>query len=105
LQPGEFPYCIARRFDVDPNEMLQLSGLTDGVLYPPGTVLKIPQSGSFPGERQLRPHPATYTVTNPDETVHSVACLFGDVDPDAIARANNIPVTADLTVGQVLNIP
>jgi LysM repeat protein len=106
LQPGEFPYCIARRFNVDPNEMLQLSGLSDGVLYDPGTVLKIPQTGNpFPGNRMLRNHPATYTVASADETLYSIACLFGDVDPNAIAQVNNIAVNAKLTVGQVLNIP
>jgi len=106
LQSGEFPYCIARRFNVDPTEMLQLSGLSEGVLYDPGTVLKIPQSGSFPGNRMLKNHPTTYTVTSPDETLNSVACLFGDVDPGAISRANNnIPIGSKLTVGQVLNIP
>jgi len=53
LQPGEFPFCIARRYNVDPDQLLALSGLVDGVIYPPGTVLTIPQSGSFPGDRTL----------------------------------------------------
>jgi LysM repeat protein len=108
LKPGEFPYCIARRYNVDPDEMLRLSGLSDGVIYDPGTVLKIPQSGKpFPGDRMLKTHPATYTVLTPNETVYSIACLFGDVDPDAIARANNIPVgsTTPIPINTVLNIP
>ncbi|GAB4455805.1 MAG: hypothetical protein OHK0041_20500 [Anaerolineales bacterium] len=105
LKKGEFPYCIARRFNVDPDELLRLSGLSAGVLYPPGTVLTIPQSGSFPESRMLRNHPATYTVSSADETVYSVACLFGDVDPSAIAQANGISADAALNVGQTLNIP
>src|SRR5690606_3962464 len=28
LQKGEFPYCIARRFNVDPTQLLSMSGLT-----------------------------------------------------------------------------
>lgn len=105
LQQGEFPFCIARRFNVDPNELLNLSGLSDGVLYPPGTVLRIPQSGSFPGDRMLKPHPATYTVSQTGETVYSIACGFGDVDPALIASNNGISVGATLNVGQTLNIP
>ncbi|MEP0807388.1 MAG: LysM peptidoglycan-binding domain-containing protein [Chloroflexota bacterium] len=105
LKQGEFPYCIARRFNVDPDDLLRLSGLSAGVLYPPGTVLTIPQSGSFPESRMLRNHPATYTVSSADETVYSVACLFGDVDPSAIAQANGISVDSTLSVGQTLNIP
>jgi hypothetical protein len=85
--------------------MLQLSGLSEGVVYDPGTLLKIPQSSSFPGNRMLRNHPATYTVSQSGETVYGVACTFGDVDPNAIAQANGISVDATLNVGQTLNIP
>jgi LysM repeat protein len=105
LQKGEFPYCIARRFDVDPEALLSLSGLSDGVMYPAGTQLRIPQSGSFPGARALRNHPATYTVASSDETIYSVACLFGDVDPASIAQTNNVSASAALTTGQQLSIP
>ncbi|MCX8061191.1 MAG: LysM peptidoglycan-binding domain-containing protein, partial [Anaerolineales bacterium] len=51
LRKGEHPYCIARRFNVNPITMLQLSGLPTSGTYTAGTVLKIPQSGSFPGDR------------------------------------------------------
>ncbi len=107
LQRGEFPYCLARRFDVDPNELLALNGITRAQAYSlmAGTVLKIPQSGSFPGERALRPHPTTYTVVSPNETLYGIACLFGDVDPLQIAQANGITLETPLSVGQVLNIP
>lgn len=107
LQKGEFPYCIARRFNVDPNQLLSLSGLTSAQANSliVGTVLTIPQSGSFPGNRALASHPATYTVASGDETLYSVACKFGDVDPNAIATANNIAVSSKLTVGQQLQIP
>jgi len=104
LQEGEFPYCIARRFDVDPNQLLTLSGLSDGVLYPPGTQLRIPQSGSFPGARALRNHPTTYTATS-GETINAVACAFGDIDPATIANANGLSTGVTLSAGQQLNIP
>ncbi len=105
LQRGEFPYCLARRFDVNPEELLSLNGLSDGTIYYPNLSLRIPQSGSFPGTRALRNHPATYTVAASSETVHSVACIFGDVDPAAIAQANGISVGTALTSGQTLSIP
>lgn len=105
LQRGEFPYCIARRFDVDPDALLRLNGLSSGNIYYPNLTLKIPQSGNFPGTRALRNHPATYTVPSSADTVYGIACLFGDVDPAAIAQANNISVGAALTAGQQLSIP
>lgn len=106
LQAGEFPYCIARRFNLNPDELLSLNGISDGGLYMPGLTLKIPQSGSsFPGSRALHTHPSTFTVDAATNTVYGVACYYGDVDPAAIASANGIAVSAKLTVGQKLNIP
>lgn len=106
LQAGEFPYCIARRFNVNPDELLSLNGISDGRLFMPGLVLKIPQTGNpFPADRALVAHPATYTVSSASETVYSIACQYGDVDPAAIASQNGISVSAKLTVGQKLNIP
>jgi len=105
LQQGEFPYCIARRFNVNPEELLSLNGLYDGSLYMPGTMLQIPQSGSFPGPRALRSHPTTHTVASSDETFYSIACLFGDVDPASIAQANGLSLGSLLTIGQAIKIP
>lgn len=104
LRKGEHPYCIARRFNVNPITMLQLSGLPTSGTYTAGTVLKIPQSGSFPGGRSLKKHPTTYTVRSGD-TLFSIACQFGDVWPEDIAEANGIKLNANLKVGQELYIP
>ncbi len=105
LQQGEHPYCIARRFNVNPGEMLNLSGLSGNTFVYPGMTLKIPQSGSpFPSARSLRPHPTTYTVSN-GETIFSIACQFGDVDPYAIAYVNNLQEPYKISAGQVLQIP
>ncbi|HLE92861.1 MAG TPA: LysM peptidoglycan-binding domain-containing protein [Anaerolineales bacterium] len=106
LQKGEWPYCIARRFDVNPKELLDLNNLPSGDIYYPNLVLKIPQTGNrFPPPRAFRTHPTTYTVTASDQTVSGVACLFGDVYPSAIAQANGISESSAVTVGQVLSIP
>ncbi len=106
LMKGEFPYCIARRFNLNPDELLSLNGITDGGIFMPGLVLKIPQTGNpFPGTRSLQTHPATYTVSSSDETVYGVACKYGDVDPAAIASTNGISVSAVLTTGQQVKIP
>ncbi|MGZ9165695.1 MAG: LysM peptidoglycan-binding domain-containing protein [Anaerolineales bacterium] len=106
LQKGEWPYCIARRFDVNPEELLTLNSLTRGDIYYPNLTLKIPQTGNrFPSPRAFRAHPATYTVASSDQTVAGVACVFGDVYPSAIAQANGISESSAVTVGQVLSIP
>lgn len=107
LKAGEFPYCIARRYNLNPQELLDLNGIStsSGSLYQPGLTLKIPQSSlTFPGETALIPHPATYTVLSGD-TVYSVACKYGDPDPLAIAAANGLQSPYTLTVGRTIQVP
>ena len=105
LQKGEFPYCIARRCNVDPAALLSANGLSSGNLYMPGLRITIPSGSSFPDGRALAAHPATYTVLSSDETFYSIACKYGDVDPVALARANSVSVGSALTAGQSLTIP
>jgi LysM repeat protein len=52
----------------------------------------------------LKAHPADYTVKAGD-TIYSIACDFGDVDPMAIAAANNLQAPYTLKVGDVIRIP
>jgi LysM repeat protein len=105
LQFGEFPYCIARRLNLNPDELLALNNLVDGAVFQPGLVLKIPQTGNpFPGGRALRPHPGTYSV-QVDDTIYKIACVYGDVDPIYLAAFNGIAAPYTLQTGRVLNIP
>lgn len=105
LQRGEFPFCIARRFNLDPAELLQINGISSYSVVQTGMVLRIPKTGNpFPGNRALQPHPAKYTVGGGD-TIYTIACAFGDVDPDAIAYVNGLTAPYRLSVGQELQIP
>jgi LysM repeat protein len=106
LQKGEFPYCIARRFNISPGALLAANGLTNSSVTYPGQTLTIPKgAGPFDaGPRALRSHPTTYTVRAGD-TVYSIACLFGDVDPRAIEDANGLDGAYTLPVGGTLHIP
>jgi LysM repeat protein len=105
LQKGEFPFCIARRFNVDPGELLRMNGLSSYSVYYAGMALLIPQSGrGFPGGRALMAHPTSYSVRG-GESLHTIACAFGDVDPNAIAVVNNLTPPYRLQPGQVLQIP
>ncbi len=108
LQSQEFPFCIARRYNLDPDSLLAQNGLSSGTVFYAGYQLNLSNVASpFPGEPALRAHPTTYTVTgNADTTVYGVACKFGNVTPDAIVSANSgITLNSTLSVGQTLNIP
>lgn len=104
LMPGEFPYCIARRFNVNPDDLLALNGFSQGQILQPDSQLRIPQTGSFPGNRALHTHPTQYTVAV-DDTIYGIACYFGDIDPTSIAAANGLSLSSPLTTGRILNIP
>jgi LysM repeat protein len=105
VQQGEFVYCLARRFNVNPEELLTLNSLGPNPLLQPGMTLNIPQTGNlFPGARALKIHPTNYTVAAGD-TVYTIACGFGDVDPLAIVQVNNLTTPYTLIPGQALNIP
>ena len=106
LHEGEFPYCLARRYNVNPDELLTLNGISSTQsYYTPGTKITIPQSGgTFPGQRSLKTHPTQYTVLAGD-TIYSVACSFGDVDPLGIVSANGLSGTYSLTAGSAIQIP
>jgi LysM repeat protein len=104
LAKGEFPFCIARRFNVDINELLSLNGLTTSSSVSPGQVLKIPQTGNpFVGERALKPHPDYYKIKSGD-TLNTIACTYGDVSPDMIALQNNL-TSDNYSPGDVILIP
>ncbi len=108
LEQGEFPYCIARRFDIDPSELLNHNNLSNAQAraLQPGLVLSIPQGGkAFPSTRALNAHPTSYTVPSP-MSVYAVACYFGDLDPSAITSANpNITDPNNIATGTILTIP
>lgn len=108
LHLGEWPYCLARRFDIDPAAILSANGLTEAEAsnLSVGAKLVIPvgEVGTFGGARSLRTHPTTYTASGND-TFYSIACAFGDVWPENIAEANGMEVDDQLQGGQQLHIP
>ena len=104
LKEGEFPWCIARRFNINPIVLLNYNGLS-GRDYSVGQVLSIPENPGIYGEdRALAVHPTTYTV-RANDTFYSIACLFGDVWPEEIAAQNGLEITDTLTAGETINIP
>lgn len=104
IHEGEHVYCIARRFDVNPIDLMNLNGLNNYSYLSEGDVLKIPTSGSFPGERALNPHPDTYLVSA-GETIYDVACYYGDVAPESIIVVNFLVEPYKISAGQILQIP
>ena len=104
LKKGEFPWCLARRFNVDVTTLMNVNGLS-GSYYEPGKVLTIPKDAkAYQGNRTLNAHPSTYTVKSGD-TLYSIACYFGDVWPEQIAAQNAMSLGDTLTSGTQLNIP
>lgn len=108
IQKGEFPFCIARRYNLDLPTFLAQNGLSvTSNNIPAGRSLTIPSGGTWNpayGSRTLKAHPTSYTVTA-GETVYSIACKFGDVTPEAILAVNGLGGANDVKAGQTLQIP
>lgn len=108
LNKGEWPFCIARRYNVNPIDLLNASGLSLESKPDVGFVLKIPQTGEWPesrfGHRYIREHPAMHEVVA-GETLYTISCLYGDVDPSEIVEANELPEPYTISAGKMLRIP
>jgi LysM repeat protein len=104
IQPDEFPFCIARRFNLNSADLLAINGLDMESYVLPGFVLTLPQNSSYVGARSLKAHPTDYTVQAGD-TIGKISCGFGDVNPYDIYAVNRLEQGAALTTGQVLHIP
>jgi len=107
LQKGEWPICIARRYNLDISSFFAVNGLSMDSKPAAGTTLKIPSTGSWSagsGARALHAHPTTYTVGSGD-TVYTIACYFGDVAPESILAVNGFSNASDIKTGQSIKIP
>ncbi|MFC1879066.1 LysM peptidoglycan-binding domain-containing protein [Chloroflexota bacterium] len=102
LQKDEFPWCIARRFNINPLQLIRYNGLFIGQIFYKGQVIIIPPNPKpFPGRRALHPHTATYIV-KPGDSLNKVACYYGDISPQEIAQLNNIEAPYSIRAGQEL---
>ncbi len=107
LQKGEWPICIARRFNLDITSFFATNGFNMDSKPSAGTTLKIPASGNWNpnyGSRTLKAHPAPYIVVSGD-TANTIACKYGDVTPEAILAVNGLSSGSALKVGTSLKIP
>ena len=108
LQNGEWPLCIARRYNLDINSFFSTNGLNMNSKPAAGIVLKIPATGTWDtatfGSISLVKHPTPYTVAAGD-TIYTIACRFGDVNPDTLLTSNNLAKPTDIKAGQQLSIP
>ena len=105
IHGGETVFCIARRFDLDPDEILSMNGLNAYSMLQIGDVLQLPQSGSWTGgDRKILDHPDTWEVSS-GETVYGIACAYGDVWPEHIIQANGLSEPYDLSGISSLVIP
>jgi LysM repeat protein len=107
LQKGEWPICVARRFDLNITTFFAANGLSMQSKPGVGIVLKIPTSGNWSanyGARSLKSHPASYTVVSGD-SIYTIACKYGDVSPEQILAANSLSSASDIKSGMKLSIP
>ncbi len=108
LKQGEWPICIARRYNLDLDSFFKLNGINMNSKPAAGTTLKIPATGNWStasyGVLALKTHPVKHTVVA-GQTVYSIACMYGDVAPESILAANGLASASDIKAGMTINIP
>ena len=97
VQPGDWVYTIARKFNVSPNAIIEVNGLHAPYTLHAGQVLTIPAGGAPP------PGGNVYIVQHGD-TLYSIARKYGK-SVAAIAEANHLVNLHFIFVGQRLVIP
>lgn len=107
IQNGESMTCLARRYNMDLTSFLSANGMeSDNVTA--GTVIILPTQinmwSIYDGSRIICRHPATYTADG-GETLFDVACYFGDVFPQDIAKQNGLDLYTVLSAGQQVLVP
>jgi len=114
VQAGDWIFKIAREFNVDPQDIIDLNNLGTSTPLMPGMVLKIPVQGTTTINPTVVGTPATETgtptsgstvhVVQPGEWIWQIARLYG-VDPQAIIDANNLTSPSNISPGDELIIP
>ena len=125
VQPGDWIFKIARDFNVDPQEIIDLNNLSNPGSLTVGMVLKIPVEGATaapeatstplaegtpaatatPGVGTGTPASGTTVhIVQPGEWIWQIARLYG-VDPQAIIDANNLTNPSSISPGDELIIP
>lgn len=111
VQPGDWIWKIARKFNVDPQEIIDINGLTVPSAISPGLVLQIPgapiATASIPTTTGTPGTPqagGTVHVVQPGEWIWQIARLYG-VDPQDIIDANNLTDARLIHPGDELIIP
>jgi len=107
VKSGDWIWQIARSFNVDPQEIIDLNDLTAPSQIKPGMVLKIPvpavtfEATGTPGTPQAG---GTVHIVKPGEWIWQIARTYG-VDPQDIIDANNLVNPRMIQPGQELVIP
>jgi murein DD-endopeptidase MepM/ murein hydrolase activator NlpD len=100
---------IAQRYNVPAREIMRLNGLPGPRNLQPGQSLVIPQRAvaAAPSMSAPQTRPAAsagvHTV-NPGETLYSIA-RRNKISAAQLAKANNVPITTQLKIGQRINVP
>ncbi|TFH35154.1 MAG: LysM domain-containing protein [Anaerolineales bacterium] len=114
VQAGDWIFKIARDFNVDPQDIIDLNNFTASTKLMPGMVLKIPVQGTTTINPTVEGTAAVETgtptsgttvhIVKPGEWIWQIARIYG-VDPQAIIDANNLTSPANISPGDELIIP
>ena len=105
VQPGEWVYSIARKFAVDPNDIIALNNLQYPFDLEVGQEIIIPAAGSSSnGPNSTAVAGGTEYIVRVGDSVYSIAQAHG-VDYESIIAANSLVFPYNIYPGDRLIIP
>ena len=107
VKQGDWIWQIARSFDVDPQEIIDLNDLTSPSQIQPGMVLQIPVPSVSPeaaGTPETTEAGGIVHIVKPGEWIFQIARIYS-VEPQSIIDANNLVNPSMIQPGQELIIP
>lgn len=105
VQPGEWVYSIARKFSIDPDDIIAINNLQYPYDLEVGQELIIPESGSSSRDPNSTPVTGgTEYIVKAGDSVYSIAQAHG-VDYQSIIDANDLVFPYSIYPGDKIIIP
>jgi LysM repeat protein len=104
VQPGDYLYSIARKFDVDPEDIIAINNLQAPDTLEVGQVLLIPLGDVATGPTRTPITGAQEYIVQAGDWIWSIARKFG-LDAQALIDANDLEYPYTVYPGDVLIIP
>ena len=99
--PGDSIYAIARKLNINSNELMKANNLNTSSILNIGQTLVLPNGTTLPSDEEIINN--TYIV-QPGDSIYAIARKLY-INPNDFMKANNLNTSSILNIGQTLVLP